>query len=179
MSMTTPLDRLHGLFGDRFQELAGTHVVGEVPLTDGVINAVIADRLAGMSAPVTGVRVRARDGDALDVDVTLRNVPLLSTVPVALRIDRQPQLPGSPVLTLHWSVAGLGALARIAAPFISRFATLPPGVRIDSDHIVVDLAEALRAQGFGDVLGLVTRLEVHTRDGRVVASFELAVASGT
>ena len=171
--MTRAIDRLRGLLGARFEELTGGHLTGELPLTDTLVNRVIADRL-GSSTHVTAAHVHARDGDALDVHLTLRGVPLVSSVPVRLRITRQPVLPAAPALEMEWSVAGLGSLARIAGPFITRMATLPPGVRIDRDRIAVNLEDVLEAQGLGDVLRLITRLEVHTRDGRILLRFELA-----
>lgn len=170
--MNRAIDRLRSLLGPRFEELTGAHVSGELPLTDALVDRAIADRL-GRSAHVAAVHVHARDGDALDVHVTLRGVPIVTSVPVSLRIIRQPVLPASPVLEMEWSVAGLGALARMAGPFITRMVTLPPGVRIDRDRIAIDLAHVLQAQGLADVLRPITRLEVHTRDGRIVVGFEV------
>jgi hypothetical protein len=171
--MTRAIDHLRTLLGMQFEQLAGAHVSGELPLSDTVVNRAVAERL-GSSAHVQAVHVHARDGDAVDVHLTLRGVPMISSVPVSLRIARQPLLPTSPVLEMEWSLAGLGALARIAGPFVTRMAKLPPGVRIDRDRIAIDLEEVLQAQGLADVLRLITRLEVHTRDGRIVLDFALA-----
>jgi hypothetical protein len=173
--MTDAIDRLRRILGERFEELAGGHVSGELPLTDAVVNRVIAERL-GSSTHVTAVHVHAREVDALDVHLSLRGVPLVSSVPVSLRIVRQPVLPASPVLELEWSLAGLGGLARLAGPFITKMATLPPGVRIDHDRIAIDLESALQAQRLGDLLRLLTHVEVHTRDGRIVVSFEVILS---
>jgi hypothetical protein len=170
--MNTAIDRIRYLLGPQLEELGGAHLSGQIPLTDAVINRAAAAKLAAMSGPVADAHVHAADGDVLQVALTVRGVPLISTVPVRLQIDQQPELPSSPVLGLHWSLAGLGALARLASPFIERLAKLPPGVRMDGDRLLIDLADLLRAQGLGDLLRLVTRLEVHTRDGQVLVSFE-------
>ena len=171
--MNPALERVRELLGSRFEELAGAHVAGELPLTDVVVNRLIAARLAKSSAPVTGIRVHAREGDVLDIGLTLQGVPMISHVPVSARIDQQPELPNAPVLGLQWSLAGLGALARIAGPFIARIKTLPTGIRIEGDRILLDVAALLRAQGLEEALGHLARLQVHTREGRLVVLFEL------
>jgi hypothetical protein len=148
-------------------------VAGELPVTDAVINRVLGDSFAGSAGPVTGVRVHAADGDTLHVALSLQGVPMISRVPVTLTIDQQPVLPHSPVLGLTWSLAGLGALARIAAPFVTRVKRLPPGVRIDGDRVLVNVADLLRAQGLDEALRHMTLLQVHTRDGQVRLHFEL------
>lgn len=171
--MSRALDRLRHLLGARFEELSGTYVAGQLPFTDAVVNRAIAEQLRS-SARVAAAHVHARDGDALDVHLTLRGVPLISSVPLGLRIRQQPVLPDSPVLGIEWSLAGLGALARMAGPFITRLASLPPGVRMDENRITLDLREALRTQGLEDLLRLARRLEVHTQEGRIVLHFEVS-----
>ena len=169
------LERARMLLGTNFEQLAGGHVSGELPLTDAVVNRVIADKLGGSSGPVTAVHVHAQDGDTLHVDLALQGVPMISSVPITARIDQQPVLPHSPVLGLTWSLAGLGALARIAAPFVARVKTLPHGIRIEGDRVLVNVADILRAQGQEEALRYVTGLQVHTRDGQIRVQFELRV----
>lgn len=171
--MSAALDRLRELAGNNFEQLAGARIGGELPLTDAVVNRAIAERVARSGGPVTGVSVHARDGDALDIELSLQGVPMVSTVPISARVDQQPLLPHSPVLGLTWSLAGLGALARIAGPFIARMRRLPPGIRIEGDRILVDIADLLRAQRLDDLLRHLAHLEVHTHDGRIIVQFEL------
>ena len=172
--MNDALEGARRLLGDRFEHLAGARVSGELPITEPVINRAIAEQLAGASGPVAGVHVRAHDGDALAIDLALRGVPMISAVPVTARIDQQPRMPDAPVLGLQWSLAGLGALARIAAPFVAKIRTLPPGIRIDGDRVLLDIGELLRRQGLGEFLRYVSHLEVHAQEGRIVVRFELA-----
>jgi hypothetical protein len=60
---------------------------------------------------------------------------------VTLLIERQPQLPESPLLVLRLASSGLTVLARAASRF---FDALPPGLRMENDLMLVDIAELLR-----------------------------------
>ena len=84
-----------------------------------------------------------------------------------MAIDRQPDLPSSPVLVLRLETSGLSALAGVALRFLNAF---PPGVRMEADRIFVDIAKLLDARGLGRYLAYVNELRVNTVDGAVVLS---------
>lgn len=167
----SPLDPLRHLFGDQLDALAGSVVAGEIPITSDVVNRLIAAKLATTDVPIAGADVVVLDHDAFTVH--LRPRAPIPTLRVDVQIDRQPVLPGQPVLGLRWTLRGLGPLAMFAAPFISQLKKFPPGVRLDGDHVWVDLAELLRQQGLGDVVPLLTGIRVTTRDKRFLIGFEL------
>jgi len=167
----SPLDRLRAVFGEQLQELAGTVVTGEVPLTTPVVNGLIAQKLATTSAPIAAARIETHPREAFTVHLRPKGPwPLLR---VEAAIDQQPDMPANPVLGIRWSLRGLGALAALAAPFLAQFRTLPPGITLDRDHIYVNLQALLRAQGYAELLPLVTGIRVLTREGGFVVQFEV------
>ena len=155
------------------REFTGAAVTAEIPISDELVNRTIAGRLAD-HPHVTGIRVQAQDGDTCDVQVVPR-ARILPPIRIVARIERQPQLPEHPVLLLRWSMPAAGALAMFAAPALSFFKAMPPGIQMDRDHIAVDIQQLLTARGMGDALTFVRRLEVHTRAGGFVARVDLAI----
>ena len=167
----SPLDPLRPLFGEQLQELAGAVASGEIPVTTSVVNRLIAQKLAAANAPVVSAEIDTTLGTAFTVHLRPKGpLPLLK---VDVIIDRQPQLPTDPRLGMRWTVRGVGPLALLAGPFISRFTSLPPGITIDRDYVWVDLHTLLRAQGFGEVVPLLTGVRVLTAERGFVVQFEL------
>jgi hypothetical protein len=173
MTQTDPFARLYELFGPNLRDIGGSSVTGEVPIADSLINRLIADALAGRQAPVTAVQLEPRDEGRLIAHVTLRGPRFIPPVAVAIQIEEQPTFPESPVLVLRWSLPKLGFLGNLAAPFLSQLKTLPPGVRLDGERILVDVAELLRSRGLGEAQRYLRRLDVGTRPGQIVITFAL------
>ena len=167
-------ERLRTMLGVELEELAGARIAGELPVRAEVVNRLIAARLAGGQGPIVAVRLEPLDGELIDVGVTPR-LRLLPFVRVEARIERQPELPEHPLLVLRWTIPGAGALARLAAPFISNLKSLPPGVRVDGDLAIVDLQQLAAAHGFADLLPYVRALRIETRPGAFVVKFEVGV----
>jgi hypothetical protein len=160
--------------GIELAELAGTTVSGEIPLSNAVVNRVIAERLAGRQLPVSSVHVEAREGDVIVAHVTPR-ARFVPPIRIDTRIETQPDFPGHPVLWLRWSIPGAGLLALVAAPALAFFKALPPGIRVDGDRIAVDVRELLHARGHGEILPLVRGVRVHTRESVIAVQFDLHV----
>ncbi len=133
------MQRLHQLLGFEMQDLQGAHVSGEIPLTDVLINRVIAQRLASSESPVSAVVIEPSDNDCVVAHVRMR-ARLVPPLTIDLRITHQPQLPDVPVLVLRWSLVGLGPLARLASPALGLFDLLPRGIRVEGDLIGIDLS---------------------------------------
>jgi hypothetical protein len=168
------LGRLRSLAGESFQELAGASVAGELPLTNAVVNRLIAGRLAASSGPVAGVRLDALDDDAFSALVSLRS-KIIPDIRIVGRIEEQPQLPQRPILGIRWSMSGIGRFSMFAGPALTFLNALPRGLRAEDDRILVDVAELLRSQGLGDLLPYLRKLMVHTRRGAFVVKAELAI----
>ncbi|HXH25615.1 MAG TPA: hypothetical protein VNI78_10220 [Vicinamibacterales bacterium] len=161
--------------GIELDELRGASAVGAIPVPDGLINRVLAARLAGTRAPVARIDLAAQNGDAFDAIL----VPRASWMPhlrIHARIDRQADLPHDPVIWLRWSIAGVGLLSRLAGPALGWLDALPRGVRAAGDRLGVDLRELLAARGLQDALGYVKWIRVHTQPGAFVVRIELEIA---
>jgi hypothetical protein len=173
------LGRLRALAGNNFEELAGASFAAEIPLTNTVVNRLIAERLVAGSGPVSAVQVDAQDDDTFNAQVSLRP-KIIPTIRIAARIEEQPE-PQRPVLGVRWSMPGLGPLGLLAGPALSFLKALPRGLRTEHDRILVDVAELLRAQGLADLLPFISKVGIHTRRGAFVVTFELRAsrAAGT
>jgi hypothetical protein len=163
---------LRELLGFDPKELAGARVAGEIPLTAALLNTLIAARLSASPNAIAAVVIEPRDGESLTATVRLR-AALVPPIKVTLRIEQQPVFPDSPVLVMRWSMAGIGALARLAAPAFAMLDVLPPGVRVDGDLVGVDVAEVLRRRGAGELLQYLSTLRVRTEAGRAIVEFEV------
>jgi hypothetical protein len=165
------LGRLRALAGDNLEELRGATVAAELPLTNAVVNRLIAERLAAASGPVAAVQVDALDDDTFSAQLSLRT-KMIPPIRVVARIEEQPE-PQRPVLGVRWSMPGLGPLGLLAGPALSFLTTLPRGLRNEDDRLLVDVAELLRAQGLADLLPFISKVQVHTRRGAFVLRVEL------
>jgi len=164
---------MRDVLGISINDLPGAMVAGEIPIPDPMINRFITQALSRSNVPVTAVRIETSDGDRFLAHVTIRGPRLIPEIKVLGEFEQQPDLPRSPVLTVRWSLPGMGPLAMIAAPFLSNLKGLPPGVRIDGERATVNVAEVLQSRGMADLLPLLARLQVGTRAGRAVVTFEV------
>jgi hypothetical protein len=163
---------LAGLRQSGFRDVAGSRASVVLPVSRALLNRVVAQALQGTNAPVSSVDIRPHDGDRFDAVVTLtsRFAPAL---PIVFAIERQPQFPDDPVLVLRWSF--LGGLGAFASRFLGSLGRLPPGLRLQGDRLFVDV-RTLAANGpAAEALPFVTRLELHTTEGRAVLDAEFQV----
>jgi hypothetical protein len=170
-----PLDRVRRLLGPRLEELAGGHLQGEVPLTDAVLNALIAERLGASETPVEKAEVQVRAGGELFVRLQLRR-SFLPAVIVGARVEQQPDVPRSAVVGLEWWLPGTGPLALLARPILGLLKAGPPWLTLDGQHVRVDLARLLRDRGAEELLTHLAALRIGTREGALLIQFELKMA---
>ena len=166
-------DKLRQLAGLELHEVRGSAFGGEIPLTAALVNRLLAQRLARWSGPIAGIVLEPHEGQRVTANLELRGQPFLRDARVEVQIEKQPELPDHPMFLLRWSMPGLGPLARMAAPFVSQIKQLPPGVRIDSDHVLIDLRALLDSLGYGELLPHLTGLHVQTREGAFVVRFDV------
>ena len=174
--MASVSERLKALAGMNLDELAGTRVSGELLIPTAVVNRLIAARLAQAATPIAAVHVEPRQDKVVEADVTPSS-RLAPRVRVQAMIEQQPAFPDSPRLVLRWRIPAAGLLARLAAPAIANLKSLPPGVRIDADFVVIDLREILASQGHADLIAFVRALRIETRAEGFLVTYELGVAS--
>lgn len=153
-----------------FRDLSGTRIVATVPVSEQLVNEVVAATLP-RTISVRDVRVQPLAGDAFSVRITPR-IALLPSITLRLEIVEQPALPGSALLVLRLATMG-GLLGLAGALPIANM--LPPGVRLDGDRIVVDLRVLAAQQGAAELMDHLAALRVNTQEGRVVLHMDIAV----
>ena len=175
--MNDPFDRIRSALGVDIdeRELAGGVVSGEIPLTNAVVNRLIAKQLQARGGPVTAARVEALGEDRFVVELQVRAPVPIPVIRIVASIEQQPTFPAPATLGVRWSMPGLGPLAMFAGPALGFLKTLPPGIRVDGDWLTVDVAAMLRARGVGDVMRYISNARIRTRAGAFVLQFELKV----
>ena len=172
--MSLVAEKVRRLLGVELPEIAGSVFAGEIPLANALVNRLIAQRLSAAQSPVAAVRLEAHDGDRLTIVLSMRG-SLIPDVTIAAHIEEQPHFPNPAVLWLRWTLPAMRALSFVAAPALTYFKKLPPGIRVDGDRIAVDFAELLRARGLGELIDYITRINVTTREGAIIVAFALRV----
>ena len=97
----------------------------------------------------------------------------LPPLSATLVIEKQPDLPDSPSFALQ--VSGLAGLIALGGSFTSLGSGLPPGIRLERDRLIVDLAALLAHHGRRDWLQHVERLRVRSEAGRLVLDLDAKV----
>jgi hypothetical protein len=163
---------LAGLRQSGFHDIAGSRLSATLPVSRALLNRLVEDALSRTNAPVSRVDIRPHDGDRFDAVITLtwRLAPPLT---VAFSVVGQPQFPESPALVLQWSF--LGGLGLIASRFVGALGRLPPGVRVDEDRLLLDIRTLAAGGPASELLPFITRLELHTANGRAVLDVELHI----
>jgi hypothetical protein len=147
-----------------------------IPVAQALVNTVVARALQGKSVPVKAVDVQPHDGDALDIIVTV-SWPFVPALKVGITIERQPTFPESPILVLHWSL--LGGVGAIASRFIKGLGSLPPGVSLDGQFVVVDIPALAAGSPAAAALPYIRNLQVHTMEGRLILEADLEISPPT
>ena len=172
--MSFVAEKVRQVLGIELPEIAGSVFAGEIPLSNALVNRLIVQRLSAAQLPIAAVRMEAHDGNRLTIVLSMRG-SLIPDVTIAAQIEEQPHFPGPAVLWLRWTLPAMRALSFVAAPALTYFKKLPPGVRVDGDRIAVDFAELLRSRGLGELMDYITRVNVTTREGAIVVAFALRV----
>ena len=155
-----------------FADLSGSEAYTVIRVSERLLNESAAAFLppAGIVRDVT---IRPRASNQFDVQLKLAKPAFLPAFKVTLHIERQPELPDASELVLRLS--GAGGLLRLAGPAIESSGALPPGIRLDSDRVVVDVRRVLQSQGRADLLEYVEQLQVLSEDARLVLAVQFKV----
>jgi hypothetical protein len=154
-----------------FPDVEGAEGSLRLPVSDRFLNRLIAQRIPP-AGPIGQVDVQAEAGNQLKVRVRLARPSFLPAFTVRLRIERQPQLPDSPVIGFRLLSEGLAALAGPAMRF---FEVLPKGIYLAGDLLTVDLATLVEQQGAGEAFRHIRHLELTTEPGRLIVSARAAL----
>lgn len=153
---------------DSFVDINGASLSLRLPLSDRLLDRVIRAQLPPRSA-IRSVEVRALADNELACRIRLTTPAILPAFHIRFRIEAQPVLPRTPVLTLRLSSRGLSAVAK---PILRLLDALPAGITMQGDRLHVDLQALAERIGAGDALRFVSRLELATEPGRMIASIE-------
>jgi hypothetical protein len=155
-----------------FADVAGADVSLTLPVSDRLINQMIAERLP-RGGVVSAVHVEAMAANQFSVRVRLGQSALLPPIRLGLVVDRQPDLPAFPVIVLRIVSPGIAALA---ATLVTRFLrALPPWVQSDGARLSFDLLAAAASAGGAEAFGYLRSLTLTTTAGRVIVSIRASV----
>lgn len=156
-----------------FADIAGAQVTATLPLSERLLNQVIAANLPP-GGPLRHAELHAHPGERLTLRVALSKPSFVPPFNVTLQIERQAQLPESPVIVLR--LAGASGLMAIAGSMAGLAMGLPPSMRLDGDRIHVDLRAMLRPHGADTLLDLLEELYVATGEGVVTLAFRARIS---
>jgi hypothetical protein len=155
------------------EDLRGAEAAVTLPVSDRLLNEIITEALPS-PAKVRDLDVRAQPGNRFAVRAKVAAASFLPALNLTVAIDRQPELPASPVLVLRLELGGLLAVAGAALRF---FDALPPGIRVENDRVHVDLAQLLERQGLSGLLEHLEHLHITTTEGTTILSVRARIAS--
>ena len=155
-----------------FPGLAGSDARATIRIAAPLLNEAVTSALASTPA-VRDVSVQPRASNRFDVRLTLAKPAFLPSLNLTLIIERQPELPADPVLVMR--ITGAGGMMRLAAPAITSFGLLPPGVRLEGDRLLVDLRTLMQRHGHEAQLGYAERLQVMTEEGALILLVQLRI----
>ena len=147
-----------------FADVHGAHAAITLPISERLLNELIAETIP-RSAPVTDLRVTPEAGDRFTVRFRVGSSTFLPHVKVVLAIERQPDLPASPIVVLRLETTGLMMLA---GPVLRLLNALPAGIAVNDDRIHVDLRALAESRGLAGYLDYLDQLRVNTVSGAVV-----------
>ncbi len=157
-----------------FADLRGATATVTLPVADRLLNEVIAEQLPA-SGRIREVRLHARDGNRVDVRIKIGDGVFPPPVNLSVAIERQPQLPASPVLVLRLQLGGFLSMMGAVMGFLDH---LPPGIRVERDLVYVDLAALLAERGLRSWLDYVDEMVVTTVEGAVLVAIAASVRPG-
>jgi hypothetical protein len=150
--------------GSGFADLRGAEAAITLPVSERLLNELVAGAVPS-SAPVRDLQIAPEAADRFSVRLRVGSSTLIPRLKIALSIDRQPELPTSPVLVLKVESAGLMTLA---GPMLRLLNALPAGIALHDDRIHIDLRALADRRGLAPFLDYLTELRVNTVPGAVV-----------
>ena len=155
----------------QFSDFAGALAVITLPISDRLLNEAVTEALPP-SAPVRDLQLTSLPGNRIRARFKVGAAAFLPAINLTFVIERQAELPRSPVLVLRMEMGGLLSLAGPALRFLD---ALPPGVRVDHERIFVDIARLLAERGLSELLEYAEDVQVTTTDGAVVVAVRAGV----
>jgi hypothetical protein len=167
-----PLSRvLEALRDSGFADLKGARVSASIPIAERLLNTLIAATLPS-SGPLRSATVRPLAGNRVKANVKIARLEFLPPVGLTLKIERQPEMPDSPLVFRVLSLPGVVSLASAA---LSMTTLLPAGVKLEHQRLFVDLRVLLERLGYGAVVPFLESVRVTTEEGRLILDVTMRV----
>jgi hypothetical protein len=159
---------LERLRDSRLAEVKGARASLSIPVRESLLNELIAAALPPSGA-IRDLHVRPQAGNRLAVRGRASRLDFLPPVTISLQIEQQPQLPDTPLVVRILSLPGL---LSVAGSLLSP-SSLPPGIRLERERVLVDVRQLLERKGLGEVVPLIERLNVSSEEGRLLLDVDL------
>jgi hypothetical protein len=156
----------------RFRDVAGANATVMLPISDRLVSRLVAESLPPGGA-VRGLDLRAHASNRFVVRIRLSRPAFLPSIAITAFIQRQPELPGSPVLVFRLAMPG--GLLGLAGPAVRMMGALPPGIQLEGDRLEVDVRSLLERYGAAEALDYINDLRVTTEEDRFVLSVQASV----
>jgi hypothetical protein len=151
-----------------FSELRGATVDASVPLSQSLIDELLAEALRG-SKNIASIQasIHAQNQISLDVKTTVLPWPLKLKLKLDTLIDFASY--SSPKMRL-WMENN-----RLLGSLGSLFNALPEGIKLYGDQVVIDLGMFLRTAEQRRLLSLVKSVDIRTEEGKVILDAKIEV----
>jgi hypothetical protein len=161
---------LEKLRASRFAEIKGARASFSIPVSEQLLNELITAAMPS-TAPLRDLHVRPQADNRLVVRARAARLDFLPPMNISLQIEQQPQLPDTPLVVRILSLPGLLSVAgSLMSPN-----SLPPGIRLDRERVLVDVRQLLESKGFGEIVPLIERLQVSSEEGRLLLDVDIRV----
>ena len=161
------IDRLRG---SGFAEVKGARASLSIPIAEAILNELITAALPA-GGPLRDLHVRPQAGNRLAVRARASRLDFLPPMTISLQIEGQPRLPDTPLVVRILSMPGL---LSVAGSMLSP-GSLPPGIRLERERVLVDVCRLLESKGFAEIVPLIERLQVSSEEGRLLIDVDLQV----
>jgi hypothetical protein len=159
------IDRLRA---SGFAEVKGARASLSIPVSEALLNELITAALPP-GGPLRDLHVRPQAGNRLAVRARASRLDFLPPMTISLQIEGQPRLPDTPLVVRILSMPGL---LSVAGSMLSPN-SLPPGIRMERERVLVDVRQLLEAKGFGEIVPLIERLQVSSEEGRLLIDVDI------
>ena len=151
-----------------FSELRGTVVDASIPLSESLINELLAEVLRGnKNIALLRASIHAQNRVSLDVKTTLFPWPLNLKLKLDTSVDFASY--ASPKLRA-WMENN-----RLLGSLGSLFNALPQGIKLYGEQVVIDLGVFLHTPEQRKLLALVKSVDIRTEEGKVILDAKIEV----
>ena len=156
------------IINNNFSELKGTTVDASVPVSQSLINEILAEVLRGNKS-IASLRasIHPQNRVSLDVKTTLLPWPLN----LKLKLDKSIDFASySSPKVRAWMENN-----RLLGSLGSLFNAMPAGIKLYGDQVVIDLGAFLRTPEQRRLLSLVKAVGIRTEEGNVILDAKIEV----